>query len=188
MIAVKIGKFAEAIKTLIMSDLKWNVVYVMSRQEKKVAKRLADQHIECYLPLVKRLSVWSDRKKWVEFPMFSGYLFVRPTPHQVDKVVQTVGVVSYLMFERQHAIVQDKEIEIIRTIEREGYFAETILEPEAFTEGEKVLVVEGPLKGQTVDLIRKNNEKIFLVSFDTLGQSIKINLPFEFLQKVKSEA
>lgn len=168
-----------------MSELKWNVVYVMSRQEKKVAQRLTDQQIECYLPIAKRLSTWSDRKKWVDFPMFNGYMFVRPSLQQIDKVVQTQGVVGYLSFERQHAVVQDKEIEIIKIIEREGYFAETILNPDAFTEGEKVLVVKGPLKGQTVDLIRKNNERIFLVSFDTLGQSIKINVPFEFLQKVK---
>lgn len=170
-----------------MSELKWNVVYVMSRQEKKVAQRLKDQQIEHYLPIAKRLSTWSDRKKWVDFPMFNGYMFVRPTAHQVDKVVQTHGVVSYLMFEKKHAVVQDKEIEIIRTIEREGYFAETILNPSDFSEGEQVLVVEGPLKGQTVDLIRKNNERIFMVSFDTLGQSIKINIPFEFLQKVKEQ-
>jgi transcription termination/antitermination protein NusG len=170
---------------LMTENLKWHVVYVMSRQEKKVAKRLTDQHIECYLPIVKRLSTWSDRKKWVDFPMFNGYLFVRPSPLQIDKVVQTVGVVGYLVFEKKHAVVQDREIEIIQTIEREGYFAETILNPEDFETGEKVLVVEGPLKGQTVDLVRKNNEKIFLVSFEAIGQSIKINMPFEFLQKVK---
>jgi len=169
------------------AESKWHVVYVMSRQEKKVAKRLTDQRIEFYLPIVKRLSVWSDRKKWVDFPMFNGYLFVRPTPIQKDLVVQTPGVVGYLTFGGKHAVVTDKEIEIIRTIETEGYFAETILNPSDFEEGERVLVVEGPLKGQQVDLVRKNNERIFLISFDTLGQSIKVNIPFEFLQKVKLE-
>ncbi|MFT5725012.1 MAG: transcriptional antiterminator NusG [Bacteroidia bacterium] len=170
----------------MIEDLKWHVVYVMSRQEKKVAQRLADRNIEHYLPIAKRLSTWSDRKKWIDFPMFNGYMFVRPTAKEVDQVVQTIGVVGYLTFERKHAVVRDKEIQIIKIIETEGYFAETILSPEDFEAGEKVLVVEGPLKGQTVDLVRKNNERIFLVSFDTLGQSIKINLPFEFLQKVKT--
>ncbi|MFT5513574.1 MAG: transcriptional antiterminator NusG [Bacteroidia bacterium] len=167
------------------TELKWHVVYVMSRQEKKVAKRMADQQIECYLPIAKRLSKWSDRKKWVDFPMFNGYVFVRPTLFQKDAVVQTIGVVGYLKLSGQHAVVQDKEIYIIRTIEKEGYFAETILNPGDFEEGERVLIVEGPLKGQKVDLVRKNNERIFLISFDTLGQSIKVNVPYEFLQKVK---
>ncbi len=169
------------------AETKWHVVYVMSRQEKKVAKRFTDQHIENYLPIAKRLSTWSDRKKWVEFPMFNGYLFVRPLPNQKDEVAQTTGVVAYLTFSGNHAVVTDKEIEIIRTIEREGYFAETFLNPKDFEEGERLLVVEGPLKGQQVDLVRKNNERIFLISFDTLGQSIKVNMPFEFLQKINQE-
>lgn len=168
-----------------MSDLKWNVVYIMSRQEKKVAARLQRLGIDHYLPIARKLSQWSDRKKWVDFPMFSGYLFVRPSRQQHDEVLAIQGVVGYLNYQRKPAVVQDREIEIIRVIEREGYFAETILNPSDFSEGEKVLVVEGPLKGNTVDLVRKNNEKVFLVSFDTLGQSIKINVPFEFLSKVK---
>ena len=170
------------------AETRWHVVYVMSRQEKKVAKRLADQHIEHYLPIAKRLSTWSDRKKRVDFPMFNGYLFVRPLPTQKDAVVQTIGVVGYLTFSGNHAVVTDREIDIIRTIETEGYFAETILNPKDFEKGERLLVVEGPLKGQQVDLVRKNNERIFLISFNTLGQSIKGNMPFEFLQKVKEES
>lgn len=168
-----------------MDDLKWNVVYVMSRQEKKVSKKLSELGIENYLPIARKLSQWSDRKKWVDFPMFNGYLFVRPLGMEFDRVLTIPGVVGYLKFERKPAVVQDKEIEIIRTIEREGYFAETILDPGDFEVGEKVLVVEGPLKGNKVDLVRKNNERVFLVSFDTLGQSIKINIPFEFLSKAK---
>jgi transcription antitermination factor NusG len=166
----------------------WNVVYVMSRQEKKVAKRLAGQGIEFYLPLVKKLQTWSDRKKWVEFPMFNGYVFVRPDDFQRDLVLQQPGVVEYLSFNKKHAVVTEKEISIINSIEKEGYFAESILSPEDFQPGEKVLVMEGPLKGNTVDLVRKNNERIFLISFDTLGQSIKVNIPYEFLAKVKDEA
>jgi transcription antitermination factor NusG len=170
-----------------MQNNSWNVVYVMSRQEKKVAQRLTVKGIENYLPIAKRLSQWSDRKKWVDFPMFNGYVFVRPNPEQGDEVLQVPGVLNYLSFERERAIVQDREIEIIRTIEREGYFAETILEPGDFEVGERVQVVDGPLKGNPVQVVRKNNERIFLVSFDTLGQSIKINMPFEFLGKLKDQ-
>ncbi len=171
-----------------MRNNPWNVVYVMSRQEKKVAQRLTTSGIENYLPIAKRLSQWSDRKKWVDFPMFNGYVFVRPEAHQGDEVLQVQGVLSYLTFERERAVVKDREIEIIKTIEREGYFAETILEPDDFEIGERVQVVEGPLKGNPVHVVRKNNERIFLVSFDTLGQSIKINMPFEFLGKLKDQA
>jgi hypothetical protein len=44
------------------------------------------------------------------------------------------------------------------------------------------MVNEGPLKGSIVDIIRRNSEEYFLVSFDTLGQSIKVELPFNVFE------
>lgn len=161
----------------------WRVVYVASRQEKKVALKMEQLGIAFYLPVSKRLRIWSDRKKWVDFPMFNGYLFVRPKSHQTEIVVQTQGVVNYLSFEKKHARVSEKEIEIIRKIEESGYYAEGVLTPDDFEEGEEMLVTAGPLKGQTVTLIRKNNETQFLVSFEGLGHSIKVALPLEVLAK-----
>ena len=32
--------------------------------------------IESYLPLKKVLKQWSDRKKWVEEPLFRSYIFI----------------------------------------------------------------------------------------------------------------
>jgi len=163
----------------------WKVVYVASRQEKKVALRLEKEGIEAFLPLYKKLSQWSDRKKWVEFPLFNGYIFVRPTKLQRDKVVQLPGALAYVRYNGGDAEVKDKEIEIIHTILTSGYSLETINTPEDFEIGEQVLVTEGPLKGQKVDILRQNDKEHFLVSFDTLGQSIKIELPFQVLQKQK---
>ena len=64
----------------------WKVIYTASRQEKKVAVLLERFGIAYYLPLVKKLRLWSDRKKWVEMPLFNGYVFVKPEPGIRDKV------------------------------------------------------------------------------------------------------
>jgi transcription antitermination factor NusG len=161
----------------------WKVVYVASRQEKKVFERLQKQNIACFLPLAKRLSQWSDRKKWVEFPLFSGYLFVKPSMLQRDKVLEDLGVVAYVRYNGGDAIVQDKEINTIKTILESGYSLETINKPDDFEVGNQVLVNEGPLKGSVVDIIRRNSEEQFLVSFDTLGQSIKVERPYHVFKK-----
>ena len=42
----------------------WFAIRVKSRSEKKVYADLAEQNIEAYLPLQRKLRVWSDRKKW----------------------------------------------------------------------------------------------------------------------------
>lgn len=161
----------------------WKVVYVASRQEKKVFERLQNQGIACFLPLAKKLRQWSDRKKWVEFPLFNGYLFVKPTSLQRDKVLEDHGVVAYVRYNGDDAVIQDKEIDTIKSILNSGYSLETINKPEDFEVGNQVLVNEGPLKGSIVDIIRRNSQEYFLVSFDTLGQSIKVELPYHVFKK-----
>jgi transcriptional antiterminator NusG len=161
----------------------WRVIYVASRQEQKVADKLRFLGIACYLPKIKKLRTWSDRKKWVDFPMFTGYLFVRPLAKDLELVVSQPGVVNFLSFERKHAKVSEKEIEIIKNIENSGYHAESLHTPDDFNEGETLLVTDGPLKGQTVTLLRKNNENIFLVVFEGMGQSLKVAIPYNLLAK-----
>jgi len=163
---------------------KWLVVYVSSRQEKKVSAYLTKRKVANYLPLVRLLRQWSDRKKFVDFPMFPGYLFVRPTAAQHDDVITIPGVVNYLKFSRELALVTDKEIEIIRTIESSGYYAENIPMPSDYDLEEKVIVKEGPLRGQTGILMRKDKEDIFLILFETIGQSLKVQIPYQMLGKV----
>ena len=163
----------------------WKVVYVASRQEKKLAKRLEQLGIEHYLPLNRKLQQWSDRKKWVEFPLFNGYLFVNPTPKQRDKVLEEPGAIAYVRCNGGDALISDKEVEIIKNVTESGYSLEAVNTPDDFEIGEQVKVLEGPLKGHKVDIIRRNDMSEFLVSFDTLGQSIKINMPYQVLQKVR---
>lgn len=161
---------------------KWKVIYVSSRQEKKVLERLQKLGITCFLPLTKKLRQWSDRKKWVEFPLFNGYLFVKPNALQRDKILEDHGVVAYVRYNGGDAIVQDKEIDTIKSILESGYSLETINKPDDFEVGNQVTVKEGPLKGSVVDIIRRNSQEYFLVSFDTLGQSIKVELPYNVFE------
>ena len=54
----------------------WRVLYTKSRQEKKVAACLTEKGIKNYLPTIKTLKQWSDRKKMVEEVLFKSYVFV----------------------------------------------------------------------------------------------------------------
>ena len=161
----------------------WKVVYIASRQEKKVAVRLAQEGIEYFLPLYQKLSQWSDRKKWVELPLFNGYLFVKPTTLQRDKVLSLQGVVAFVRYNKEDAIVKQTEIEIIKQVLESGYALESYTKPEDFTVGDEVLITEGALIGHKGEILRHNNKEYFLVSFETLGQSVKIELPVYSFKK-----
>jgi transcription antitermination factor NusG len=87
------------------------------------------------------------------------------------------------MYNGKHAKVTQKEIDIIRSIESSGYFAESVYTADDFQEGEPVLISEGPLKGQTGRLLRKNNEQQFLIAIESIGQTLKVQIPMDMLIK-----
>ena len=100
---------------------KWKVIYTSSRQEKKVAAYLDKFEIENYLPIYRSLRFWKYRKKWVEMPLFNGYVFVRPTELQRDKVLQIPGVVKYLRYNGDDAVIPERQINLIKELIELGY-------------------------------------------------------------------
>jgi transcriptional antiterminator NusG len=162
----------------------WRVVYVSSRQEKAVAMRLEQQSIEAYVPLLRKLQRWSDRRKWVEFPLFHGYVMVKPDARQFDKVLQTPGVVAYVRFNGQAAVVREEEIKIIRQLVTFGYDLESVgIEP-GTPEGTAVRVVQGPLKGCTGIVVQCEKGTDFQISLEGFRQGIRVRLPSGYLERI----
>ena len=77
----------------------WYAIRVKSRSEKKVFSDLNDNEITAYLPMQRKLRQWSDRKKWVEVPLISGYVFVNISRKEYENVLRTPNVVCYIYFE-----------------------------------------------------------------------------------------
>ncbi len=64
----------------VAGDTHWYAVHTRARHEKMVAERLLEQGVSTYLPLMRETHRWSDRKKVVELPLFSCYVFARLFP------------------------------------------------------------------------------------------------------------
>jgi transcriptional antiterminator RfaH len=92
----------------------WYALYTESRQEKKTAARLAQLGIEVYCPLIIQERKWSDRKKKVEVPLLPSYVFVKLEPNNRELVFQVSGIVRYLYWLGQPAIIKDSEIEMLQ--------------------------------------------------------------------------
>ena len=161
----------------------WYAVYTKSRAEKKVKKELDYKGIECYLPLQKKLRQWSDRKKWVEMPLISGYIFVYITKKEYDKVLQTDNVVSYVRFEGKAAIIPDDQIEAIRRMLRESNLNIEV-NPGLFHEGDQIEVIGGPLIGVKGELITLKGKKRVAVQLKQLNLSLTIDLPLNEIQRI----
>lgn len=165
----------------------WRAVYVSSRQEKKVNNLLSERGIETYLPLIKTLRQWSDRKKMVEFPMFKGYLFVRINDNQIDVVKNTIGVVNFVKIEGRLGLVRENEINNIKQIISSGYLIEVSRESKLLSEGDKVKINYGPLKNLVGIVIRELDKKLFELVLESVGFHLRVSLPDGVLQKVHED-
>ena len=151
----------------------WNVLYTKSRNEKKVFERLSKQGVESYCPCQKTLKQWSDRKKWVEEPIFKSYVFIKTPTTESEKIaiLQTPGVVRFLYWLGKPAQVQHIEIEAIRNFLGEYEFVDTV----SFGVGSKLNVKEGALKGtEGIVLYQTKNEVVLRI--EKLGMSLVARL------------
>jgi len=160
----------------------WKVIYTASKQEKKVAVLLERFGIAYYLPLVKKLRLWSDRKKWLEMPLFNGYVFVKPEPGIRDKVLEIPGVVKYLKYNGADARVSTNEIELIQRLIEHGYNVES--EDRAnLKKGDIVSIQQGPLKGIEAEVLKDaDGSEYILLAFETISQVVRVSLPVGILK------
>ena len=82
-----------------MIRLVWNVLYTKSKTEKKVFERLSNLGIDVYCPCQRTLKKWSDRKKWVDEPVFKSYIFVKSPDSESQKleILNTPGVLDFFI-------------------------------------------------------------------------------------------
>ena len=160
---------------------KWIAVYTKPRHEKTVENELLKKGFEVYLPILKERRKWSDRKKWVEFPLFRSYIFVRTEIKKSLFVLQTMGVVKVIKFGGEVAVVQDSSIQAIKLMIEGGYSPEAT---DFFIKGDPVEVKEGPLKGLIGEVTRIDNHDKLLVRVDAIQHSVSIHIERGYLKPV----
>ena len=103
-----------------VNSTKWIVVYTKPKHEKVVRDELLKNKFEVYLPLLRKRRKWSDRKKWVEFPLFRSYLFIKTDPKHSIQISKTNGVVRIVKFGEKNYLVSDKELDAINKMVEGG--------------------------------------------------------------------
>jgi transcriptional antiterminator RfaH len=150
--------------------MSWFVLYTKSRNEKKVAKQLEKMGITVYCPLVTQIHQWSDRKKKVEVPLISSYVFVKLKEKDRERVFEVPGIVRYVYWLEKPAIVRDHEIAIMK----EWLSAEIVdAKVEGLQRGDRMSISSGVFEGEkgVVEEINKSRVQLLLVD---LGMKITL--------------
>ena len=142
----------------------WYVLYVKARCEKRVAEVLEKLDIEVYCPLVMETRQWSDRKKTIETPLFKSYVFVRLKEKERPLVFQIPGVVRYIFWLGQPAVVRPEEIDTIKQWLQDDLIDG--LELSQWVPGKEITIEKGLLKNRQSIVKEIGNMHIQLVLKD----------------------
>lgn len=162
----------------------WHAIYVSSRTEKKISESLLSKNIEAYVPIVKTMRQWSDRKKMVELPLMNGYVFVKISEKEKDVVAQTRGVVNFVRSEGRIAVIREFEINRLKQLVELGYQLEAESISKTYKKGDKVKISSGALKGIEGYVVEGKDSRFIEVLLESIGQCIRVKLPQELLLSV----
>lgn len=159
----------------------WFVIYTKPRHEKKIVKQLSNINVGHFLPMVKCLRRWSDRKKYIDVPLFPSYIFVKLTDIQsYFNTLDIDGVLYYLRSGKQIARVNETVINSLRLIVS-NHIEPIEVSAEPFCPGAILLIKEGPFIGFCCEVVRHQGRQKMLVRIELLKRNILLDVPVEFL-------
>ena len=210
-IPAKIRIFVQAMEE---SKLNWYALKVFYGKVFEIEARLADMDLETYIPVRKdllkgeehlraarRLATPDDRRRDNQFekagpliykrvPVVSSLLFVRAPQDrlpEVDACVKEKGFVYRTADRKTEAVIPDKQMAMFQLVCSSGaegleFFADDDMT--RYKTGDKVRVLEGPLKGAEGYIKRIRKDRRLLVAIEGFIAVASSFIPPQFLEKV----
>ncbi|HVO61422.1 MAG TPA: UpxY family transcription antiterminator [Terriglobales bacterium] len=158
------------------SSERWFAVHTRSRHEKLVAQQFGEQGVTSYLPVVRQVRVWSDRRKIVELPLFSCYVFVKllPNHEQRLRVLRVHGVLSFVGTPNGVGLsIPEEQINAVRILIEK----ELAVSSHPFLKiGQRVRIRSGALNGVEGILVSRSGERALVISLDAIQKSLKVRV------------
>ncbi len=157
---------------MIAPAFNWYAIRTRSNHEFRVSYLLGKKSVNTFYPAVLKWSRRKDRKVKVSRPLFPGYIFAEcpANPRDWLEIKKTEGVVGILGTKDMPLPVPREQVENVRKIVESGIDPM----PHPFLkEGERVVVVDGPMRGAVGVFSRFNESKgTLVVTIDLLGRSL----------------
>ena len=153
----------------------WFVLQTRPRNEKKVFRQIEQKGVEVFLPLIEKVSIWSDRKKKISVPLFTGYVFVNASEHErIRAITNTTGAVKYIFYDKRPAKVSDREIDLIR--QSLATPEKISIEEKKISKGDLILITRGIFKGMRGYVNEFRGKYKLTVNLEELSYSFNIIL------------
>ena len=163
---------------------KWYAVHTRSRFEMKVFEGFSGKSIEAFVPKIQVMSRRKDRRKKILIPLLPGYVFVHfdMTPEVYWDIIKTTGVVRMVSFRGEPAPAREEEVASLMILDGTD---RTVQNRTYMSKGDRVMIMEGPLKGLVGFYLRhKGQSQKVVVSIELLQRSLAVEIEDWALEKV----
>ena len=156
-------------------ELRWYALHTRARHEKAVERRLRDQGMETFVPTTIQVHRWSDRKKKVEVPLFSCYVFLRCALSAEDRtrVYQVESVHGFVGTRGASLPIPDDQIESIQKVltQTAPWRSHPFLKV-----GQRVRVRGGAMDGVEGIFLSENGDHSLIISVDAIQRSMAVRI------------
>jgi transcription antitermination factor NusG len=158
----------------------WEILHLRSRQEKAVARLLAEHREPFYLPQIEKEARREGRTFRSFLPLFPGYLFVRRTETLREVLWRTHAVARAIRVEDQARF--QGELQQIRSLQLAGA---TLIPRVDVAPGDPVRIVSGVFSGYVGTVLRERDAVRLVVSITALNKAVVAEFPREAVAPVK---
>ena len=156
-------------------ELRWYALHTRARHEKAIERRLRDQGMEAYVPTTMEVHRWSDRKKKVEVPLFSCYVFLRCALSAQDRtrVYQVESVHGFVGMHGASLPIPDVQIDSIQKVltQTAPWRSYPFLKV-----GQRVRVRGGAMDGVEGVFLSENGDHSLIISVDAIQRSMAVRI------------
>ncbi len=153
----------------------WYALQTQARHEKMVMRRLEERRVPAFLPLIKEVHRWSDRKKVVETPLFGCYVFARIAASASERlrILRVEGVHGLVGAQGEGTPIPDEQIEAVRMViqKRLPWQLHPFLKI-----GQRVRVRSGALDGMEGVLVSRDGDRTLVISIDAIQRSLAVRV------------
>ncbi len=156
------------------SEKVWRIAKVKSRREKSLARFLAGQGIGYYLPMLSRPQSSQKRKRLSLLPVFTGYLFFLASDQERHIAFRSNHIARVIEARDQSRLIRE-----LGQIRRVLSLDAPVFPYHFISQGQKVRVIKGPLKGLVGIVVKKESRYRLVLSVSELMQSVVVKIDSE---------
>ena len=134
---------------------------------------LTEKGIENYCPLKEELRQWKDRKKKVQLPLFTSYVFVKINEREINEIRTLPNVVNFVYWLKLPAIIKEKEIEELKLFLEK--YHHIVVEKTELKVGGKIEINKDNLPKGIATIVKIENNFVYL-EFPILGIKLKTHI------------